>query len=95
MGDFAWFCFGLVKPDFCRDLWCPVTLGDPDVSPRAAVVYICTEDAFPARRLEQMRQARQLTSDVTDRILIEHVPDVVTVLYCIVLYCIVLVDVHE
>ena len=43
-----------------------------------AVVYICTEAAFPARRLEQMRAERHLTAAVTDRVLIEHVPDVVS-----------------
>ena len=42
------------------------------------MVYICTEDAFPARRLEQLRAERRLTAAVTDRILIEHVPDVVS-----------------
>jgi len=46
------------------------------------VVYLCTEDAFPARRLDQLRAARQLTSDVTDSILIEHLPDVESLQAC-------------
>lgn len=53
-------------------------------------VYICTEDAFPSRRLQQLiRQQRQLRTDVPgdvvdgirfgDQIFIEHVADVVSV----------------
>ena len=58
----------------------PVSAGDLCIcvlSP--AVVYISTEGAFPSRRLEQMRTARGLTAAATDRILIEHVPSVVSV----------------
>ncbi|XP_037077674.1 DNA repair protein XRCC3-like [Pollicipes pollicipes] len=49
---------------------------------RRSVVYACTEDAFPARRLEQLRAARRLTTAVTDLILIEHAPDVDSLQVC-------------
>ncbi|XP_060037142.1 DNA repair protein XRCC3 isoform X5 [Erinaceus europaeus] len=57
-------------------------------------VYICTEDAFPSRRLQQLiRQQRQLRTDVPgdvvdgirfgDQIFIEHVADVDALLACV------------
>ncbi|XP_007518411.2 DNA repair protein XRCC3 isoform X4 [Erinaceus europaeus] len=60
----------------------------------AGSVYICTEDAFPSRRLQQLiRQQRQLRTDVPgdvvdgirfgDQIFIEHVADVDALLACV------------
>lgn len=51
----------------------------------AAVLYICTEDSFPSKRLLQLinnirhpfKNARELSYG--DRILVEHIADVVSI----------------
>ncbi|XP_047395786.1 DNA repair protein XRCC3 isoform X2 [Sciurus carolinensis] len=60
----------------------------------AGAVYICTEDAFPSRRLQQlMQQQRQLRADVPQevvqsirfgsQIFVEHAADADTLLECV------------
>jgi len=63
-------------------------------------MYICTEDAFPNRRLVQMVSLlRQRCPDIqlmnisfTDNIYVEHCADVVCTMQCIYLFCILYVS---
>ncbi|KAJ8308998.1 hypothetical protein KUTeg_013872, partial [Tegillarca granosa] len=78
------------KTQFCLQLSLTVQLPEKHGGLNGGVAYICTEDAFPSKRLHQILQhfSRKteniLESKIkfSDQIFIEHVSDVEGLVYC-------------
>ncbi|KAL3873909.1 hypothetical protein ACJMK2_036987 [Sinanodonta woodiana] len=79
------------KTQFCLQLALTVQLPQANGGLQGGVAYICTEDAFPSKRLHQMTQGfmkvhrQTLGSDYRpgDKIFIEHVADYDMLMTCV------------
>lgn len=73
-------CSGVGKTQFCLHLSLMTQLPDYLGGLGKSVVYICTEDVFPAKRLKELASTFSLKCQINfeDNIFIEHIADVVS-----------------
>lgn len=76
---------GVGKTQFCLQLAITVQYPEEHGGLSSGCVYICTEDRFPSKRLQQLlpefprgtKFDKQALANAADNIFVDHIPDVV------------------
>lgn len=76
---------GSGKTQLCLQLCLTAQLKQSDGGSGGCVIYISTQDVFPSKRLQQLIQAQDVSSnyDFGSNIFVEHIPDYASIKKCL------------